>query len=61
MMTTDYATADSLFRLALVNQRRYVPEGHSDIRDTYARMAERYRREGNDAEAQRYARLAQAH
>ena len=55
----EYATADSLFREALANQRRYVPDTHPDVREIYGVMADRYRREGRRAEMERYARLAQ--
>jgi tetratricopeptide (TPR) repeat protein len=55
----DYAVADSLFRLALANQKRYVPETHVDVRRIYQLMAERYRLDGNVAEAARYAGLGQ--
>ena len=54
----DYPTADSLFRAALANQRRYVPETHPDVREIYGEMAERYRLEGKPAAAARYAQLA---
>ena len=55
----DFATADSLFRVALANQRRYVSDTHYDIRAIFGLMSERYGLEGNRAEADRYARLAQ--
>jgi serine/threonine-protein kinase len=55
----DFQTADSLFRAALANQRRYVSETHHDIRRIYSLMSERYQLEGNRVEAERYARLAQ--
>ena len=51
--------ADSLFAVALATQRRYVPETHHVVRETYGLIAERYELEGNRAEAARYARLAQ--
>ncbi|MEP6495799.1 MAG: tetratricopeptide repeat protein [bacterium] len=54
-----FVAADSVFRLALANQRRYVPETHIDIRRIFDMMSERYRLGGNHAEAERYARLAQ--
>ena len=53
-----YPIADSLFRLALANQRRYLPETHHVVRSTYAEMAQRFRLEGKREEAERYARLA---
>jgi hypothetical protein len=55
----DFPMADSLFQVALDNQRRYVPETHYDIRTVYGFMSERYRLEEKHAEAERYARLAQ--
>ena len=55
----DFATADSLFRVALANQRQYVSETHHDIRQIYTLMSERYKLEGNRVEAERYTRLAQ--
>jgi eukaryotic-like serine/threonine-protein kinase len=54
----DYAVADSLFRLALASQSRYVPDTHPDVRGIYGLMAERYRLEGKRAEAERFARQA---
>ena len=57
--THDFRTADSLFRLALDNQRKYVPDDHYDVRNIYALMAERYGLEGNRNEQLRYARMAQ--
>jgi hypothetical protein len=56
--TGAYSIADSLFRLALAKQRRYLPETHHVVRNTYAEMAERFRLEGKREEAERYARLA---
>ena len=53
-----YATADSLFRAALANQRRYVPNTHPDVREIYGAMSERYRLEGRRGEARQYALLA---
>jgi len=57
--TRDFRTADSLFRLALDNQRKYVPDNHYDVRNIYTLMAERYGLEGNRSEQLRYARMAQ--
>jgi eukaryotic-like serine/threonine-protein kinase len=55
----EYTVADSLFGLALANRRRYLPETHADVRETYRFMSERYRLEGKRSEAERYARMAQ--
>jgi serine/threonine-protein kinase len=55
----EFPMADSLFRAALANERRYVPDTHFDTRAIFGFMAERYRLEGNSTEADRYARLAQ--
>ena len=55
----EYRVADSLFQVALANQKLYVPETHPNVRSIYAVMAERFRLSGNRAEAERYARLAQ--
>lgn len=54
----DFAIADSLFGLALANQRLYVPETHYDVRRIFGFMSERYRLEHKGAEAERYAKLA---
>jgi serine/threonine protein kinase len=53
-----FPAADSLFRVALANQRQYVSESHFDVRTIYGFMSERYRLEGVRAEAKRYAQLA---
>jgi tetratricopeptide (TPR) repeat protein len=55
----DYSAADSLFRVALASQTRYAPDPHPDVRAIYALMADRYRRQGNRGEAERFQRLAQ--
>ena len=55
----EFPMADSLFRAALANRRRYVPDTHYDVRTIFGFMSERYRLEGKPAEAERYARLAQ--
>ena len=55
----DYVVADSLFRIALASQSRYVPDRHPDVRWMYGLMAERYRLAGKRAEAEQFARLAQ--
>jgi tetratricopeptide (TPR) repeat protein len=55
----DYATADSLFGQALANQRRYVPDTHPDVREIYRLISERYRLQGRQPDAQRYAVLSQ--
>jgi serine/threonine-protein kinase len=57
----DFAAADSLFRAALANQRRYVSDTHYDVRAIYGFMAERYRLERKPAEAEQYARMARGH
>jgi tetratricopeptide (TPR) repeat protein len=57
----DFPAADSLFRAALANQRRYVSDTHYDVRTIYGFMSERYRLERKPVEAERYARMAQAH
>jgi serine/threonine protein kinase/tetratricopeptide (TPR) repeat protein len=57
----DFSVADSLFRAALANQLQYVSETHYDVRTIYGFMSERYRLERRPAEAERYARMAQAH
>jgi hypothetical protein len=54
----NFAMADSLFGVALASQRRYVADTHFDIRAIFGPMSERYRLEGNQVEAARYARLA---
>lgn len=54
----EFSTADSLFRVALANQRRYVSDTHPDLRRTFGFMSERYRLEGKLEEAEQYARLA---
>ena len=56
----DFSAADSLFRAALANQRRYVSETHYDVRAIFGFMSERYRLARRPVEAERYARLAQA-
>jgi serine/threonine-protein kinase len=54
----EYATADSLFGQALANQRRYVPDTHPDVREIYRLISERYRLEGRQPDAERYALLS---
>ena len=54
----DYATADSLFGQALANQRRYVPDTHPDVREIYRLISERYRLQGRQPDARRYAMLS---
>ena len=41
----EFPMADSLFRAALANQRRYVPDTHYDMRTIFGFMSERYRLE----------------
>jgi len=55
----DFRAADSLFRAALANQRRFVSDTHYDVRAIFGFMSERYRLEGKPIEAKRYIRLAQ--
>jgi serine/threonine-protein kinase len=55
----DFASADSLFAIALATLRRLVPETHHDVRGVYAFMSERYRLEGKRSDAERYALMAQ--
>ena len=53
-----FAIADSLFQVALANQRRYVADTHYDTRMIFGWMSERYRIEGRREEAERFALLA---
>lgn len=54
----DYSIADSLYRVALASQARYVPTTHPDVRHIYRLMAERYRLDGKGHAAAAYDRLA---
>jgi serine/threonine protein kinase len=54
----DFSVADSLFRIALANQRQYDADTHYDTRAIFGFMSERYRLEGRQAEAEHFARLA---
>jgi eukaryotic-like serine/threonine-protein kinase len=53
-----FAIADSLFQVALANQRQYAADTHYDIRTIFGFMSERYRIEGRRDEAKRLALLA---
>jgi serine/threonine-protein kinase len=53
-----FATADSLFWVALTNQRQYAADTHYDIRRIFGLMSERYRIDGRRKEAERFAVLA---
>ncbi|HEY7393603.1 MAG TPA: hypothetical protein VH559_02085, partial [Gemmatimonadaceae bacterium] len=55
-----FAIADSLFQVALANQRRYVADTHYDTRMIFGWMSERYRIEGRREEATRFALLARS-
>jgi hypothetical protein len=52
------AEAQEMVRQQHDIQRRFVPETHLDVREIYGDMAERYRLEGRDGEAEKYARVA---
>ena len=54
----EFSVADSLFAVALANQRQYAPDTHYDVRAIFGFMSERYRLEGRRAEAEHFARLA---
>jgi hypothetical protein len=54
----DFPIADSLFQVALANQRQYAADTHYDIRAIFGFMSERYRLEGRRAEAEHFAQLA---
>jgi hypothetical protein len=55
-----FAIADSLFQVALANQRRHVADTHYDTRMIFGWMSERYRIEGRREEAARFALLAKS-